>query len=69
MTVLDYVVSEIQEAVHVLVVHALAVVVELLLVLAIDHAQENVMTDVELDAHITALVLVTAALALVIMHV
>ena len=65
---LDYAVSEIREAVHVLVVHAPVVVVELVQALVIDRAQDHAITDVEPDAHITALVLVTAALALVIMH-
>jgi hypothetical protein len=69
MSVVDIAVLEVKGAVHVLVVHALAVVMELLLVLAIDRAQDHVTTDAELDVHITALVVVIAALVIVTMHV
>jgi hypothetical protein len=67
--VLDNAVSEVKGAVHVLVVHALVVVMEPVQVLAIDRAQDHVTTDAELDVHITALVVVIAALVIVTMHV
>ena len=69
MSVVGIAVLEVKAVVHALLDHVLVVVMEPVQALVIDRAQDHVMTDAESDVHITALVLVIAALVIVIMHV